>query len=302
MKKINWFSRLFMSWKQIESFINDNSDTDVLAARLDEKEKQISKLEEALEKKNESTKFIETLYKKLELQNQELTSINKAAEAVKNDNNKKINSQEDMIKSLQEKLMFRQSEMDKLKKDIHDRLGTLNKIEKTFFGKSGNKGKGELGEMQLKTMLQKSGLDDDYWIENLIVGSSQVEFAIRSGEDEKWIPVDSKVLDTDHNEDGTIVLDEQYRQRVSVQAKNITKYLGKKNTAEYGLLVLQNDSIYLKLYEMYPLFFQETIQKYKIYICSPSSFIQFAWSISHILDIYKRVHKDEKIYDDMNCF
>jgi len=44
---------------------------------------------------------------------------------------------------------------------MFNKLKPLEKIEKTFFGKTGNKGKGELGEMQLETILEKSGLPLD---------------------------------------------------------------------------------------------------------------------------------------------
>ncbi len=177
----------------------------------------------------------------------------------------------------------------------------MNKIEKTFFTSSGNKGKGELVELQLKTLLQKSGLDNNIWIENLTVGKNIVEFTIQSGnEDEKWIPIDSKVLETEIDEEThKIIVDQKYKSKVLAQVKSITKYLGKSNTADYGLLVLQNDEVYMELYNEFPSFFKEVIEEHKVYITSPSSFVQITWSIANIIKIYERVHKDEMIYDQM---
>ncbi|CAM9132836.1 DNA recombination protein RmuC [Mycoplasma marinum] len=212
----------------------------------------------------------------------------------------RLERQNEQISSLKSQILERKNDLEALKVEINDKLTPLNKIEKTFFGKTGNKGKGELGEMQLKTLLQKSGLDENIWQENLVVGKNNVEFAIQSGNDDgKWIPIDSKVLDAEYDEDSKLIVDEKYKKRVLAQVKSITKYLGKSNTAEYGLLVLQSDSIYMTLYNEFPSFFKEVIEEHKVYITSPSSFVQITWSIANIIKIYERVHKDKLIYDEM---
>ncbi len=303
MKKINWFTRTFMSWTALTEYIRSDapsSNDELITLQVENKNLNIrlvehqnnllDKAKQLEEKQNDVTKLIEKLSKaENEKKVIEESSVLRKEELIKKDS---------LIKSLNESIIERKNDLDVSMKSINEKLIPLSRIQKTFFGEAGNKGKGELGEMQVKSILEKSGLESDMWMENLLVGDKQVEFAIKSGHNDKWIPVDSKVLDTSIV-DGKIVIDKDYASRVKTQVKEITKYLSKSNTADYGLLVLQNDSIYMELFDSNPLLFQEMIRKHKVYICSPSSFVQFAWSVSHILDIYERVHNDEKIYDQM---
>ena len=293
-----------MSWNTlVDHMKEDNVDKENIEIKLTIENKYLNTLineiknssEEKTKRINEKEYEIKLLSEKLNISN-----ANKEAADLTNASQKEeIILKKSEINSLKEKLLEKKNDLDLIKKDISEKLAPLKRIQKTFFAESGNKGKGELGEMQVKSILQKSGLEEELWTENLIVNNKQVEFAIKSGENDKWIPVDSKVLDTNVDLNGKIVIDKNYSSRVKAQVKEMTKYIGKSNTADYGLLVLQNDSLYMELFKNEPLLFQEMITKYKIYVCSPSSFVQFAWSVSHILEIYERVHNDEKIYDQM---
>ena len=304
MRKINWFSRLFMGWDSLVEHIGNNSN------QTNEELIKLRTENEFLNKNVEELKgFLEANTNNLNTKQSEIASIvDKLAkaeaerEAMRGTNasqSEELAVKRTQIESLKDSLNENKNNLDLLKKEINEKLSPLKRIQKTFFAEAGNKGKGELGEMQVKSILQKSGLEENLWTENLIVSGKQVEFAIKSGEDDKWIPVDSKVLDTEVNDEGKIVIDKNYSSRVKTQVKEITKYLGKANTADYGLLVLQNDSIYMELFNNEPSLFQEMIRKHKVYVCSPSSFVQFAWSVSHIIDIYEQVHNDEKIYEQM---
>jgi len=51
---------------------------------------------------------------------------------------------------------------DLLKRELNDRLEPLAKINKTFFDKSGNKGKGELGEEAIEVILSKAGVENEF--------------------------------------------------------------------------------------------------------------------------------------------
>ncbi len=305
MIKINWFARLFMSWEKLKEYITSNNSNDKEMAiiktqlemtkqRLEEMVKQNDNLNNYLtESKNDKNEIV----KKLEMQVHDL----EVAKQKEQETNISMSQKIQEIETLKDKIREEKTSLEYYKKQINDKLIPLNKIEKTFFASSGNKGKGELGELQLKTLLQKSGLDNNIWVENLTVGKNVVEFAIQSGnEDEKWIPIDSKVLETEIDEDtNKIIIDQKYKNKVLTQVRTITKYLGKSNTADYGLLVLQNDEIYMELYNEFPSFFKEVIEEHKVYITSPSSFVQITWSIANIIKIYERVHKDEMIYDQM---
>ncbi|MCP4336965.1 MAG: DNA recombination protein RmuC [Mycoplasma sp.] len=305
MIKINWFARLFMSWKKIVEHIESSSQNDKNIALL-EQELEITKklLEEIKVEKEQINKFLmeeknekQSLTKKLESQIKDL-ELNKKKEIEQETSLAKAREQ---IEGLKETRLAYEKQIELIKNQINEKLTPLNKIERTFFGSTGNKGKGELGELQLKVLLEKSGLDKNIWTENLPVGKNSVDFAIKSGDQsDKWIPIDSKALETEIDEDTKkIIINDAYKQKVNAQVKKITKYLGKSNTESYGLLVLQNDEIYMELYKKYPTFFKEVIDEHKIYITSPSSFVQITWSIANIIEIYKKVHKEEKIYDQV---
>lgn len=304
IKKISWFKRIFMSWnKLLKHFDVENNSQNIedvkkisfqeaqikgLEAQLNEKEKSNDILQKTLEDKNaalakqekEITRFEE------QLKNKETNSL---------DLKSKIANFQMQEKVANNKLESIAREKQDLEKNIAQKLETLHKIEKTFFGASGNKGKGELGELQLKSILEHSGITNDFWTENLPVGSKNVEFAIKSGHPDKWIPVDSKVLEPEYDGKKPII-NTAYEKNVLKQAKKVAEYLGKKNTASHGLLVLQNDEIYFKLYEAKPNLFTQVIRDHKIYITSPSLFTQFAFSISHIIDIYNKVNGEEEVY------
>lgn len=309
MRKINWFARLFMSWEYLENEILKDADNKELQAlklssvKLEtENRVYLEKIEDFKTWKAELTSELQEkvlriahLENELQVYQNKLTSV--LDEKTRVETKSLISERE--INELREKLMSSQNEHKQLKNEISRKLDPLGKIEKTFFASSGNKGKGELGERQLKTWLEKSGLAEDMWTENLVVGSTQVEFAIKANINEKWIPVDSKVLDPEFDENGNFIINDKYKGNVQTQVKEVAKYLSKQNTADYGLLVLQNDNIYIKLFDEYPVFFEQMIKDYKIYICSPSTFIQFAWTMANILEIYKKINKDEKLFDDM---
>lgn len=262
--------------------------------------------EKLVESKEATLKEREERITELKLRLHEITNKHIRLEAEAKSKNEQLTNEKNAsnelktrIETIRIQLEEKNSENNIIKNDIRDQLKTIGKIERTFFASTGNKGKGELGERQVKTILEKAGIENDMWVENLQVGNSTVEFAIQSGIEGKFIPVDSKVLDAKYDNDGNIIIDNDYKTKVKTQVKEVAKYLGKKHTTEYGILVLQSDQIYMSLFEEFPSFFEEMIREFKININSPSSFLQNAWSISHLIEIYKKVHNDEKIYEEM---
>ncbi len=304
MKKINWFTRAFMSWSSLTEYIRSDSPSsnDELIKLEVENKNLVLRLEEHKTFVLDKEKRMEEYRNEISILTEKFSSLNEQAnvnQKTAEKDREELIKKNMLIDQLNDSIVKEKNRLDNLNKDINEKLAPLKRIQKTFFAEAGNKGKGELGEMQVKSILEKSGLEKNLWTENLLVSGKSVEFAIKSGPNDKWIPVDSKVLDTEVDENNKVIINKDYPSRVKTQAKEITKYLSKSNTADYGLLVLQSDAIYMELFESEPLLFQEMIQKHKIYVCSPSSFVQFAWSVSHILDIYEKVHNDEKIYDQM---
>lgn len=296
MNRLSWFKRLFMSYEALQAHFASSKDDAALNQSLND---QINLLKQSLIDKDATIADLRAITQRLSRELDQIKFASEAKDKELNEKNSSITHLRETLAEIKGKLDEKAREQELTKRDISDKLGTLYKIEKTFFAQTGNKGKGELGELQVKSILEKSGLTNDFWTENLQVGSSSVEFAIKSGSQDQWIPVDSKVLDAEVDEENNVIIDDSYAKRVVTQAKEVAKYLGKKNTANYGILVLQSDAIYMKLYDKDPSFFHRVISEHKIHIASPSIFVQFAWSISNILDIYERVHNDEKIYEDM---
>ncbi|MCK5807252.1 MAG: DNA recombination protein RmuC [Mycoplasmataceae bacterium] len=296
MKKISWLKRIFMSWDSLEKYFNNTEvsfqpnsvSEDLYKQTLETLEERKIRIEEYKVQLDEAKRLIT----KLE------TEASSASDQLVNERHQ-ANELRTQINRIKVQLDERSNENNIIKNDIRDQLKTIGKIEKTFFASTGNKGKGELGERQVKMILETAGMSKDMWVENLQVGNTTVEFAIQSGSEGKYIPIDSKVLETDTDEYGKIIIDDKYRNKVKSQVAAVAKYLSKSNTTDYGILVLQSDSVYMKLFEEYRGFMEEMLRDFKINITSPSSFLQNAWSISHILDIYKKVHNDEKIYSDM---
>lgn len=297
MKKLGLIKRLFWSTTKITEYLGGSEESTGEIQEL--YERLLATANSNLENKNqEIQRFvvqIEELKSELAKYKAETEASNKNLQESK-DSFSTINAELDRVKAL---LNEKTNANNNLQKDIHEKLSTLQRIEKTFFAASGNKGKGELGERQVKNILEKSGLPQDFWEENLIVGNKTVEFAIKSGTPGKYIPVDSKVLDAELDEDGKLIINDKYRDKVKAQARAVAEYSGKQTTTDYGVLVLQSDDIYFKLFEEYPTFFQDVIKEFKIFIASPSSFIQMAWNIANIIEIYEKVKSDEKIYADM---
>lgn len=294
MAKLNLIQRLFWSSEKIKNYFLDNShnNTEELKSLIETQKLMINEQKERISEKD---KIIAEIKEKL-IREEE---IGKNASSQASELKEKINTYETKRIELEKELNIVRNEKNEISKQIDSKLKTLSKIETTFFGKTGNKGKAMLGEMHLAKLLEVSGLPSDFYVHNLQVNSNVVEFAIKSGIEGKWIPVDSKVLDVDMDENQVIFITDKYIAKVKNAVKEISKYLSKSNTTDYGLLVLQSDEIYMKLYEYNPAFFQTMIRDHKIHVSSPSSFINYSSSISHILDIYSKVHNEEKLYKEI---
>ena len=304
MKKISWFRRIFMSWENLKTLILNSSDNNQ-KNDLIEKDKIITKLETENKIFQKTIKDFEKNIDDLREQNLTIKELKEEIKKLKfeNENVNLEKQKKDLsIQQFEKKITEFKEKINNFKilSKIDEKLIPLIKIEKTFFGKSGNKGKANLAEKHLEEILTSVNLPKSFWTKNLVVDKNQVEFAFKSGEKEKWIPIDSKIIEHESDEKNKIIINDKYKNNVMTQAKNVSKYLNKSNTASYGVLVLQNDNIYMDLFEKYPSLFKEVIEKFKIYVCSPSSFVQFAWSLSHIIKLSEKFNMNEKLYNEIN--
>ena len=314
LKKIGWWRRLFMGWDSICHYFRDYLDQKVREQEQTINDWKIkhAKLETALANSQQlQQKFEEWQLRSDQTAQQRENDLKEAKKRITRleqgegwydkkirEQEQNINNLENQEKELQTELLAKKAEMKLLEIDIRKKLEPLGKIDRIFFGISANKGKGELGERQLRVILENIAVsDDNFWQENLTVGQKQVEFAIKSGQnDGKWIPVDSKVIEHEADEDNQIIIADDYFKKIKTQASKVSGYLDTKITTKYGILVLQNDEIYLTLWQKNPHFFRQIIDQYKVYILSPSLFVQFAFTLSRLLEVYQKSSAELKIF------
>lgn len=302
IKKIPWIKRIFWSWKKLCDYFSNSQEQNTIKNVLKEKNES---LENKIDELNQSIGKWKQKYQDVE--NQLILSKNKIND-LQQDISKKDGQNNELLKNIT-KLETKQHDLDKTNKElwnkISNQLKPLERIETTFFGSSGNKGIGELGEMQLKTWLDKFGVDRNVWIENLQIedasGIGQVEFAMRSSfENDKWIPVDSKVIQAKRDENNDVDI-EDYAKKVKDRAKEIhDKYLGKKNTTNYGILVMHSNEIYDKFVSKKAEIVTAISQSQNVMIISPTLFIQCALLLSYWLGLYKNIEKAANLCNDIN--
>ncbi|CRX36871.1 / / hypothetical protein / 664673:665827 Reverse [Candidatus Hepatoplasma crinochetorum] len=201
--------------------------------------------------------------------------------------NQDLINQKDINKEMNNKL-------DLFSEKINKNTENTENLTKLFKGSPASKGK--IAEIRLKEIIQNSISNLNLYTFNLKVGTGIVEFAVRAKETDNWIPIDSKFIEPNLDLNQEPIIDQKYKSNVLKRAKEIsTKYLDKKITNIFGILVLQNEYIYEKISEDYD-FFNEA-QKLNIYISSPTTFIQFLRTINTIsfnlellkdVDIFKK--------------
>ncbi|NQX83499.1 MAG: DNA recombination protein RmuC [Mycoplasmataceae bacterium] len=168
----------------------------------------------------------------------------------------------------------KENEIERSEEKIKDMLPKLNDLHSIFKGSTGRKGK--ISELQVENVLSDLfGEDSKLWTKNLQVGANTVEFAFRSREDsDKWTPIDSKSIIPENDGEGNFIIDSTYSRRVNEEAKKISKYIGKKNTTYFALLVLPNDNVAKELNESFSDLRNECT-KLNVYITSPGVIYQY---------------------------
>lgn len=234
-----------------------------------------------------------------------------------------VNSFEKIKSELSTKIEMLERNKSTLESDLSAKDGTLgeirnelNKLQDKIFeeqkvANSGTKellnifkkttgAAGKIAELRLEDLISKTAIDTNNWTNNLTVGSETVEFAIRAEFDkDKWVPVDSKLTGA-FLEGEEIIVDEKLIKSVKTQSKKVTKYLGKKNTTQFGIMVLQSDLIYNEIYEHYPETLTNSIIENHVFIMSPSAFVQFSTAINKLAETFDKANKASQISAQLN--
>lgn len=276
-KSINLFKRIF-SWKYvidliIKSISNINN--------IDESTDQNFGDENLLELNNEIEKLKGMLEEKDNSLNEKEKTIKEKDNAITN-----ITSNKDLL----------ENQLNTLMENIATKTNDLHKI---FKNSSGNKGK--ISEAKIENVLNNYfGKSGEFWEKNLPVGSGRVEFAIKDFNINKWTPVDSKSIIPEISDD-EFIIDSSYVTKIKKASNDInSKYISKKNTTPYALLVLPSDELVAKLFEFDPgLFFTMSKEK-NIFITSPTTFTQVIDTIKNLSKNMEKINQSKKILDSIN--
>ena len=248
-KDISFFKRLFAWENQKELIATRISSNEMLINLLSKDEEETDK--SSIDKLNE---LIEQANAKANIKTEELLKA------------------ESRIKEAERKYDELISKLSITNEEIADKTKALWNV----FAKSSG-GAGAVGELRLKSELIKYFGEEDkgLWIENLAVGSDNVEFAFKSSRDSKWIPVDSKLLQPETDSEGKFIIDSKYLTRIGTEVTKFKKYLSKKETENFGVLVLPSIEVMEKAYSIDPSKFSSWMNE-GVVVASPLTFIQFA--------------------------
>lgn len=153
---------------------------------------------------------------------------------------------------------------------------------------SNNKEKGTWGEVQLSLLLENCF--PNQYIEQFQIGENRVDFAIKySLEKDIYLPIDSKFptqayidLTEAKSQEEIKRAEQKLKTDIKTMAREISsKYVGKENTTDFGILFIPLESIYIEVIKLDIL---NDLNKLKVCVSSPSTIISF---ISLVNSFYK---------------
>ena len=327
LKKINWFKRLFirfilpfLPWNWLSDYFKKNcfSHNNQLNEEIKKSNEIIvanvgsnisNKINELIQKNNESNNLrneIEKLKDQKQQIEKELIKTQSELESKKTNNFEKDN----VIKSLNEKINEYMKEIakvktiDKIESWLAPGIKTLKNMDDYFFQKGG-KGLSILHENLVESIILKAKLPEETYKKPLIfINKDRVEFALNSGDNKHWIPVDAKAYIPDKKgPDGQYIIDASFISKIKKGAKEMIKYLNRNeensSTTYYGLLVTISDEIYSNTCNKFMTDINNIRHEYKIIVCSPTNFIQFSWFLQNNLQLIEKYKNyDQTIH---NC-
>lgn len=214
----------------------------------------------------------------------------------KEEENKNLNS--DLVKE-KDKSIDLLNKLDNFKKSLESSSEATRNLTNIFNKQPAKRGK--IAELRLRDIIINTINDDKLYTENLKIGNNIVEFGLKSNiNSNNWIPVDSKLIEPKIDINNNLILDDNYKKEIIKRAKDISKkYVGTKITENYGILVVQNDFIFTEVVQDNN--FTNELQKLKIYISSPSTFIQFINTIDKISFDLKLVDEIDKFKEELEA-
>ena len=316
-KKINRWKRFFWSWDKLVNYFEEYYDQrkEIVQKTNENFAKNVeinvvNKIYELMNKNNESNNLKNEIDKLKDQKQQieiKLTEI-KSELSVKKNN---VLEKDSLIDSLTKEInkfkeeISKAKTIDKIETWLSPGVETLKNINDYFF-QSGGKGISRLHENLIENIILKSKIPEQTYRKNLNFANKQhVEFALNSGDNKHWIPVDAKAYVPDKKgPDGQYIIDANFISKIKKGAKEMTKYLDKNegdlSTMYYGLLVMISDEIYSNTCNKFMNDINEIRHQYKIIVCSPTNFIQFGWFLQNNLQLVEQYKNYDKTIDDCN--
>lgn len=322
-KKINWFKRLFYSWNRLVDYFEKHYEQQ--KERMQKVNENFAKIVESnvvkeirglIDKNNESNNLKNEIEKLRDQKQQIEIKLTETKSELKLKSNNNL-EKDTLITTLSEKInkfkeeIAKAKTIDKMESLLTPGIKTLKNMNDYFF-QNGGKGESKLHESLVEGIILKSKLPEQTYKKNLNFSNKQrVEFALNSGDNKHWIPVDAKAYTPDKKgPDGQYVIDANFISKIRKGAKEITKYLDKNDvidstnnesnlsTTYYGILVMISDEIYSDTCNKFMYDINDIFHQYKIIVCSPTNFIQFGWFLQNNLQLIERYKNYDQTIND----
>ncbi len=241
-------------------------------------EKQNEKIEASLEKIRESNE------KKLD----EMRSV--VDEKLTNTLTQRLDSSFKTVSEQLENLYKALGEMKEMSSGITDHVSSLNRVLTNV------KARGTWAEIQLKNILDQT--IPGMYVENFAAkenSKERVEFAVKipSGDSYRetvYLPIDSKFPMEDYvrlcdaaergDSEGVIKARRELEEKVTLEAKEITKYIEAPKTTPFAIMYLASEGLYAEIASSQNGILEKLHKKYNIMVSGPSTITALLNSLS----------------------
>ena len=217
----------------------------------------------------------------------------------------------DILNNEKNQIQKQKENIEKLYQDFHTKIDNISigvsndsRILSKFdekFDLSNNKDIGTFCEKLIEKNFEHYGIKKEYWFPQLYVNGGNVDFGFRlNPKEDIWIPIDSKGITFDIDANKNPIIDDKLMKRIEAQAMKVaTKYLNQKNTTSVGIMVVQDDNLYLGISRKYPHEIIKIFEKHKIIVVSTNLVFQWAHFLWRTLMFSMEIRHDRQIVEDM---
>lgn len=221
-----------------------------------------------------------------------------------------VDKKNDILNNEKNQIQKQKENIEKIYQDLHTKIDNIslgisrdNRILSKFdekFDLSNNKDMGTFCEKLIEKNFEHYGIKKEYWLPQLYVNGGHVDFGFRlNPKKDKWIPIDSKGVTFDIDVNKNPIIDDELMKRIEVQAMKVKKYLNQKNTTSVGIMVIQDDNLYLGISRKYPYKIINIFEKHQIIIVSTNLVFQWAHFLWKTLMFSMEIRHDRQIVENI---